>query len=170
MDYSDLLLNERSKPAIDRIVKAIGADTQEFKKIIDLIYTAEAPLPQHASWVLTAIAPKQPQLLTPYVTKFIDTVESFSHSGIRRHILRALTTQKIPKNKQGKLVNTCFNAILDPEEPVAVKVFALQNLANIAQQYPELQEEIKAAIEDQLPKTSVAFHSRAKKVLKKFGR
>jgi len=49
-----------------------------------------------------------------------------------------------------------------------VKVHAMQAIANIAKHYPELENELKAAIEDQLPKTSAAFHARAKRVLKEF--
>lgn len=51
---------------------------------------------------------------------------------------------------------------------VAVKVYAMQAIAIIAKHHPEFENEIKAAIEDQLPKTSAAFHARAKRILKEF--
>lgn len=44
----------------------------------------------------------------------------------------------------------------------------MQAIANIAIHHPGLQNESKTAIEDQLPKTSAAFHARAKQILKGF--
>ena len=167
MDYSEQLLKEHSRINTDLIAKAVGNDPKELKKIIELIYTAEAPIPQRASWLLTIISRKHPELITPYVSKFIDTVSDFKIGGIRRNIINALATQNIPKKQQGKVVNICFDFILSKTEPVAVKTLSLEVLSNIVKQYPELKEELKAAIEDQLPKTSVAFHARAKHVLKK---
>lgn len=51
---------------------------------------------------------------------------------------------------------------------MVVKVHAMQAIANIAKHHPELQNELKVAIEDQLPRTSAAFHARARRILKEF--
>lgn len=169
MDYAEQILVAHSRANTDLIAKAIGDNPKEFKKIIDLIYSAKHPIPQRASWLLKIKSRSHPELIQPYVTKLIDTVNDFKISGIRRHFVDALSTQKIPEKWQGKTVNICFDFILSPDEPVAVKVLSLEILSNIAKQYPELKNEIIAAIEDQLPKTTVAFHSRAKKVIKKLG-
>lgn len=56
--------------------------------------------------------------------------------------------------------------MLSANETVVVKVHAMQAIANIAMQHPELQNELKVAIEDQLPKTTAAFHARANHILK----
>ena len=50
---------------------------------------------------------------------------------------------------------------------MAVKVYVMQIVANHCNKYPELKKEFVAVIEDQLPKTTAAFHARAKKILKK---
>ncbi|MCW3085493.1 MAG: hypothetical protein JWP12_2859 [Bacteroidetes bacterium] len=167
MNYIAELTADRSRSNMDRIANAIGDDPAEFKKIIDIIYQEQQPLPHRASWLLTIISKKHPQLIKPYASKFIDTIERFNNDGIKRHMLRALTTQELPEKSKGKAITICFDFILSPTETVAVKVFALEVLSNLIKQYPELKNELKAAIEDQLPKTTAAFHSRAKKVLKK---
>jgi hypothetical protein len=56
--------------------------------------------------------------------------------------------------------------MLSPTETVAVKTEAMQTLGNIALKHPELKNELKMAIEDQLPKTTAGFHSRAKRIFK----
>lgn len=167
MNYAEQLAITHSRANTDLIAKAVGGDATEFKKIVDIIYTAEAPLPQRASWLLAVVSQNHPELIKPYVVKFTDTITDFKIDGIRRNMLSALTTQEIPKKQQAKTVNFCFDFILDPEAPVALKVLSLTIIQNLSKQYPELKNELKAAIEDQLPKTTAAFHSKAKKVLKK---
>lgn len=166
MNYIDRLTQEHSRAATDAIAKSIGNDPVEFKKIIDIIYNEKAPLPQRASWLLTVISRKNPELIQPYVSKFIDSVADFKIDGIKRNMLSALGTQEIPKRSQGKIVNICFDFILSPAETVAVKVLSLDILAKFMKDYPELKNELKTAIEDQLPKTTIAFQSKGNKLLK----
>ena|SRR6218665_1830986 len=167
MNYAEQLAITHSRANTDLIAKAIGGNAKEFKKIIDIIYTAQAPLPQRAAWLLTLVSRSHPELIKPYVVQFTDTITNFKIDGIKRNMLSALTTQEIPKKQQGKTVDFCFNFILDPEAPVALKVLSLTIIQNLSKQYPELKNELKAAIEDQLPKTTAAFHSKARKILKK---
>jgi len=168
MNYIQQLLKEHSRSNTDIIAKAIGSDAVEFKKIIDIIYNEKAPIPQRASWLLSAINKNQPELLNPYIPLFIDSISTFETDGIKRNMALVLATNIIPEKLQGKLVNVCFDLLLSSEETVAVKVHAMQAIANIAKKHPELQNELKAAIEDQLSKTSIAFHAKAKQVMKGF--
>jgi len=53
------------------------------------------------------------------------------------------------------------------KEPIAIRVFAMTVLANLADTYPEIKGELIAVIEDQMPYGSAGFISRGKKILKK---
>lgn len=167
MNYAERLTQEHSRAAIDAIANAIGNDPGEFKKIIDIIYNKKAPLPHRASWLLMVVGRKHPELIKPYVAKFINSVTDFKIDGIKRNMLSALCTQNIPEKLRGKTVGICFDFILSPSEKVAVKVFSLELLSHLVREYPELKNEMIAAIDDQLPKTTIAFRARANKVLKK---
>ncbi len=168
MNYDAVLLREHSRSNTDAIAKAIGNNAAELKKIIDIIYNQKAPLPQRAAWLLAAVNDKYPELLEPYIPLFINSIQKFKIAGIKRNMALVLASHKIPVKLQGRLINVCFDLMLSADETVAVKVYAMQAIANIALLHQELQPELKAAIEDQLPKTSAAFQSRAKHVLKSF--
>jgi hypothetical protein len=168
MNYIHQLLKEHSRSNTDSIAQAIGSDVIEFKKIIDIIYNEKAPLPQRASWLLAAVNDKHPELLIQYIPLFIDTIQQFKIDGIKRNMALVLASHDIPKKLQGKLINCCFDLLLSSEETVVVKVHSMQAIANIAVNHPELQSELKVAIENQLPKTTAAFHARAKHILKIF--
>lgn len=166
MNYESQLLQEHSRANTNRIAKAIGNDPEEFKKIIDIIYHAEAPLPQRAAWLLAVVNQNHPELLKPYLSKFINDIQKFEEDAVRRNMSVVLASHKIPKKLQGKLINVCFDLILSSDEKVAMKVHAMQCIANISKEHPELIHELKSAIEDQLPKTTAAFHARARMILK----
>ncbi|MGZ4047877.1 MAG: hypothetical protein ACXVPU_09570 [Bacteroidia bacterium] len=166
MNYQLQLKKEHSRSNTDKIAKAIGNDPIEFKKIVDILYKEEAPLPQRAAWLLVVVNDKYPELLKPYLKLFIDTVQNFKVPAVKRGMLQVLSLHKIPEKQQGKLLNICFDYVLSSDEALAVKVFSLQCIGNIAKEHPEIIPELKAAIEDQLPKTTAGFHARARLVLK----
>lgn len=167
MDYVAQLLQEHSRPNTDLIAQAIGNNPTEFKKIIDLIYKEEAPLPQRASWLLSAVNEQHPELLKIYLSKFVDTIERFQVDGVKRNMINVLASHQIPEKIQGKAVDVCFRLLLSPTETVVVKTQAMQVLANISEEHPELKQELKIAIDDQWDKTTAAFHARAKHIRKK---
>ncbi len=166
MYYKTQLLKEHSKANTNLIAKQIGNNAEEFNKIIEIIYNQEAPLPQRAAWLLATVNQKHPALLTPYIPQFIETIQKFKIDGIKRHILLVLASQVIPQPLQAKLIDICFEFILSPSEAVAVKVHAMQIIANLAKQYPPLKGELKSVINQQLPKSTAAFSARAKRILK----
>jgi hypothetical protein len=166
MDYIKELSKEHSLAVTNLVAKAIGKDSTEFKKIIDILYNEKAPFPLRASWVLTVVNDSQPQLLEPFIPLFLDTIHRFTAEGIRRHIAYVLAEQDIDENYHGELLIKCYKLMNSPKESVAVKVHAMQAIAKVAIKNPDLKKELKEAIEIQLTQTTTAFHARAKKVYK----
>ncbi|HSH66058.1 MAG TPA: hypothetical protein VLB84_09720 [Bacteroidia bacterium] len=167
MDYITQLMKEHSRSNTELIAGHIGKDVKRFKEIIDIIYKEKEPLPHRASWLLAVVNDRYPELLKPYISLFVESIEQFKTDGIKRNISNVLSKQEIPEAVQGKAVDIFFRLLLSPTETVAVKTFSLQILANITSHYPELKQELILAIEDQLPKTTAAFHSRSRHILKR---
>ena len=67
-------------------------------------------------------------------------------------------------------MDICFKFLESPTEALAVKVFSMGVLGNLATIYPEIKTELKLIIEEQLPNQTAGFKSRAKKVLKQLRR
>lgn len=79
--------------------------------------------------------------------------------------MRALQFVTIPRRYHARTIEQCFEFLTNPKEPVAVKVFSMSVLAELASVYSDLRRELEIVIEDQLPHSSAAFRSRARKVL-----
>lgn len=169
MDFIAQLLQEHTRVNTDLIVKAVGNNKANFKQIIDIVYHQPPPLPQRASWVIPNVNKLHPELLTPYIAKFIDTLQTFNVDAVKRNMMVVLASHSIPEKLQGKLVNVCFDLMLSSSEMVVVKVHAMQALANMAQLHPELKTELKTVIQELAPNNTAAFKARARHVLKKLG-
>ncbi len=167
MDLELQLAKENSRANTIHIANSIGNDSDKFKKLIELLYNAKNPIRDRASWVISTVNGMHPKLLDPYISKLLNDIKTNRSDTIKRNITMALSNHAIPKKLQGKLIKVCFELILSKEEKVAVKVHALQSIANIAKEYTQIIPELKSVIEDQLPKTSAAFNARARMVMKK---
>ncbi|HMK05536.1 MAG TPA: hypothetical protein VK489_15150 [Ferruginibacter sp.] len=73
---------------------------------------------------------------------------------------------EIPEKYHGEIMDICFKYLESPTEALAVKVFSMSVLGKLAKKYPEIMQELKLLIEDQLPRQTAGFRSRAKKILK----
>lgn len=88
------------------------------------------------------------------------------YNAVKRNTIRFLQDIQIPEKYQGTLMEICFKYLESPTEALAVKVFSMQVLDNLAKLYPEIKPELKLLIEEQLPNQTAGFKSRAKKILK----
>lgn len=170
MNYKTQLLKEHSRSNTDYITKAIGNKAGDFSQIIDIIYSEQPPLPQRAAWLLASVNDIHPELLAPYIPQFIKTITGFKVDAIRRNMMVVLASQPIPKKLQAKLIDICFKFMLSAEEKVVVKVHAMQVIANLAKEHPELTGELMLVIEDQLPKNTAAFSARARLITKELNK
>ena len=166
MDIKKELLKEHSKKQTTRLVNYIGNDPQRFKVLVSAFLDGPYRITQRAAWPLSYCVQDHPSLIKPHLKAVLKMLDKpAAHVAAKRNILRFLQDIEIPKRYYGLLADRCFT-LMDPEETIAVRVFAMTVLANIAKEEPDLRNELKIAIEDQLPYGSAGFLSRARKVLK----
>ena len=88
------------------------------------------------------------------------------HVAVRRNVIRILQRIDIPEKLVGEVATVCFDYLASPDEPIAVRVFSMTVLANIARKEPDLKNELRLLIELQLLYGSTGFRSRARQVMK----
>lgn len=167
MILKDALLTTYDKSSASRIVKHIGNDPERFQELITAFLAGPYRITQRASWFLSKAVEQNPLLVKPHVRALVAYLEKPDlPDAVKRNILRLFQFITIPKNLQGRVADRCFT-FLRSEEPVAIKVFAMTALGEIAFQHPHLKKEVCMMIEDQLEFSSAAYRSRARKVLKR---
>ncbi len=166
MDIKNELLKEHSKKQTTKVVNYIGQDPSRFNSLIKIFLEGPYRITQRAAWPLSYCVSAHPPLIKPHmksVLKMLDKQDA--HVAVKRNILRFLQDIEIPKRFYGSVTAKCFT-LMDPKEPIAVRVFAMTVLANIAKEEPDLKKELRIVIEDQLPYASAGYLARATKILK----
>ena len=171
MNVESEILREHSKRQCLRIANWIGADKKRFKQLMVLFLKGEYRTTQRAAWIVQHCADMHRELLVPYLSPMIDRMlEPGAHVAVKRNVIRILQDIEIPRRLAGKIATVCFDMLSSAREPIAVKVFSMTVLANIAREEPELKNEIRILVEQQMPTGSAGFRSRGAKILKRLGR
>jgi len=167
MNWSKEILKEHSKKQRDKIVSYVGNDPERFAHLVDTFLQGPYRVTQRSAWPLSYCVQQHPELLKPHWKKILAIVDKPGiHDAVKRNVLRMFQFVRIPRVYQGRTADLCFRYLADASEPVAIRVFAMTVLANIAREVPELRNELIPIIEDQLPYASAGFLSRSRKVLK----
>lgn len=167
MNLVDAIAKEHSKAQCDRIVKYVGNDPGRFRDLVDVFLAGPYRITQRAAWPLGYCVEHHPQLIRPHLKTLIQNLKRPGlHDSVKRNTVRLMQFITIPRSLQGQAASICFDLFRDQKEPIAVRVFSMSVLARIAENQPELKNELRIMIEDQLPFGSAAFLSRARKVLK----
>ena len=166
MDLKKEILLEHSKANTKRIAEYIGSDQLLFKELIELFLHGNYRITQRSARIVRACVMNHPWLIDPFLEDVIDNLNHPVHDAVKRNTIGLLQEMEIPDDQMGKVADLCFGYLSSAKEPVAVKAFSMTVLLKIVQHYPELKEELKNLIEDQMPFGSAGFQSRGKRVLK----
>jgi hypothetical protein len=167
MNLKREILKEHSKRHTLKIANSIGNSNEKFSELIDIFFNGSYILSQRSSWIISHCADSRPELIKPYLDKMISRLGKPCHDAVIRNTLRIFQTAQIPEKSCGNLADYCFKILSSQEQPVAIRTFAMTVLYRITEKYPELKNELRILIQDQMPYSSPAFTSRGKKILKK---
>lgn len=167
MDLRKQLLTDHSKENTSLIVEYIGNDGERCDRLMNLFLHGEYRVIQRAAWVVGDLARLYPDMVMPYLPAMVANLRKPDlHVAAKRNTVRFFQEIEIPEELWGDVADICFNFLGSSEEPVAVKVFSMTVLLGIVKKVPELKDELKYLIEDQLPYGTSGFKNRGLKTLK----
>ena len=164
-DLRQEILGEHSKTQCEKIRSWVGNDQERFDALFDLFIGDEPRICQRAAWPLSYCACDHPLLIKKRMDQLISNLSRAGiHAAVKRNTLRILQAVPLPEKYQGEIMTACFRYIESPDEPVAIKAFALTILGNLSKLYPEIIPELMILVEEQSAIETAAFKSRAKKL------
>jgi hypothetical protein len=150
-----------------RIVKWVGISQQKFDELFQLFLNDAYRVVQRAAWPVSNCVEKHPEFILKHFDGLLKNLEKPNlHDAVKRNTVRLLQYVDIPGKYHGRVMDICFRFISSPNEAAAIKAFSITVLQNLVKQYPEIINEIKLIIEERWDYESVAFKTRAKKLLK----
>lgn len=166
MKVVEMLNIPPSKAQKDKVVQMVGKSQPRFDELMRVFIRGPYRVTQRAAWVLSYCVESHPGLLRKHFNTVTKSLENpHTSEALQRNLLRTLQFVKIPTQYQGRIANCCFT-FLTGKGPIAVKVFAMTVLANLAKDNTELKNEIIPILSEQLPYGSAGYVSRAKRVLR----
>lgn len=167
MNIKEELLREHSKKNALSIANYALTSAANFKKLMECFTCDEKLVPQRAAWSVCWAALQKSAIILPHVKALVAQLERKDvHPAVVRNALRVLQTIEVPEAFHGDLMAACFRLVETPSSPVAVKVFALENLLNLSRHYPEILAEIRLIVEDNWDNETPAFRAKGRKILK----
>jgi hypothetical protein len=170
MDLEAEILSEHSKRQCLRIAAWIGTDRKRSKELMKLFLKGDYRTTQRTAWIVKHCADEHRELILPYIDPMLDRMlEPGVHDAVKRNVIQILQDLEIPRSLAGKIATICFDMLASHNEPIAVKVFSMTVLANLAQDEPDLKNEIRILVEREMINASAGFCSRGSKVLRQLG-
>lgn len=164
--YDELLSALAASSGSDRQAwaKLIVAEKIDIVSLCELLYE-DKPIATRFSWLLSDIALTEPKVLYNVLPFLFQLRDKTSIPNFQYSFSKYWNYCSVPEEHEGEAIDLLFKWIEDPNVSVHIKTNSLNALSKILEKYPDLKNELKIVLEDQLDKNSVSFKRMATKVL-----
>lgn len=138
----------------ERVVADLAVATLEkspasFPEVLDLCFLEKYPLSMRAARVIQLYCEIHPESIYPFLEYAVEKTLSSGIDGVKRNFLK-IFAEFIDINRlqdPGRLLNQCFDWMMDPCETPGVRIFAMEIVFRISRNEPDLLRELKACLE-----------------------
>ena len=144
-----------------------------FLKLLEYSRSSDKKLGFHASWILSKVCDKFPEIIYPYLPRIVETLHQIENESALRSFLRIISLSdldKINNRQHGLLADFCFSSLNSGFSAIAVKAYSMEILYRLSIIYPELVNELSASIRILLEDGSAGITARGVTILKKLAR
>ena len=118
-------------------------------KLLEYSYSEDKKLAFRASWTLSKVFDKNPEIIRPYLPGMVERINSLDNESTQRSFLRILSLSDISRlslKHHGIIADHCFKALNSGFSAIAVKAYSMEIIYRLALIYPELANELSASI------------------------
>jgi hypothetical protein len=165
MDLNNFLANSIVGLKKEEIGAMFGPDQEKFQQLFTISFSRDMPICWRATWLMDYMSELHPWLAENYIDRIWKEIPEKHPDGVTRSAMRLLSRYPVPEDHQGIATDLSLEWLSRESVPVAIKVYCMEILVQIAKLYPELGQEIIAIIEEQLPNGSAGYKARARHVI-----
>lgn len=118
-------------------------------KLQEYSFSDDRKLAFRASWTLSKVFDKYPDLVNRNLIKMIETIDSIDNDSVKRSFMRIVSLsdlEKVSVKHHGILADCCFRYLRSRESAIAVKAYSMEIIYKLAIIYPELANELSSTI------------------------
>lgn len=166
MDIIKQLHADHSKSNTEQIVFCIVENPERFNELMEIFLGDDQLLKQRAAWVIGDIGRAELKLLKPYHQQIINHLKTPGlHDAVKRNTIRYLSEIELDEDLWGEAYDLAYRTLGSKSEKVAIKVFSMSLALNVVKKIPELKDELRFIIEEQMPFGTSGFKNRGAKTL-----
>ena len=141
-----------------------------FAKLLEYSCGDDSRLAFRASWTLTKVSDRYPEMFDPYLHPLVDTLSKIDNEGVERCLLRILSLtdmEKLDDKHHGLLADHCFGRLSSGQSAIAIKAHSMEIIYNLSLIYPQLANELATSIRIVAENGSAGIVARGNMILKK---
>jgi 8-oxo-dGTP diphosphatase len=171
-DIQAIVNNIMGKKEAEWVAVSAIENPAVFNKLLEYSFSPDKRLAFRASWILTKVCDKYPELIYPFLSQVIESLNKLDNESTLRSFLRIISLsdfEKIKAWQHGLLTELCFNLLNSGFSAIAVKAYAMEILYKLTLIYPDLANELATSIHLLMEDSSAGIASRGRQILRKLG-
>jgi 8-oxo-dGTP diphosphatase len=169
-EFQAIVNNMMSKKEADWIATSAIENPAIFIKLLEYSNASDRKLAFRASWTLTKVCDRFPELIYPFLPQIVDSLDKINNESALRSFLRIISLsdlEKINIKQHGLLTDFSFKIMNSGFSAIAVKAYAMEILFKLTEIYPELANELSTSIRILMEDGSAGITSRGRTILRK---
>ncbi len=152
------------------VAESAIANGEILKKLLEYSFSDDRKLAFRASWTLSKIFDKYPEMINPDLQRIIETLDNLDNESVQRSFLRMISMSDlnmVSARHHGILADHCFKMLKSGFSAIAVKAYSMEIIYKLAILYPELANELSGTIQMLQGEGSAGILARGHLILKK---
>lgn len=143
-------------------------ENDKLLEVLDFAFNGSEKERKRANWILHHVGDRRPEVFYAKENVMINQLAQTETAAEVRFILRYYSKYRMPRHeeREGVLVDYCFETLMTPSEAVAPRVYAMTIIHRMVSRYPELAHELEQSIVIALEHGSAGMKNRGQKILK----
>lgn len=156
----------RSIGRADEVAREVLDDPSLFPLVMEGMAHEEPLIRMRASDVVEKVTAQRPELLGPFKDRILGQISAIQQQEVRWHVAQLLPRLELDDAEKSLAVTILMGYLRDKSR--IVKTFAMQALADLAENDPALKPGVRTLIEELVRTGSPAVQSRGRKLLSRF--
>ncbi len=131
------------------IAESAIASEDVLTRLLDYSFSDDRKLAFRASWTLSKVHDKIPEVVTPYLNRLIEALDTVDNESVQRSFLRIASLSDlnlVSTRNQGILADHCFRMLKSGFSAIAIKAYSMDIIYKLSLIYPELAGELSATV------------------------
>lgn len=144
--------------------KEITAQPYRLEQLIPLLF-GKKKTAYRFSWLLSDVGEADKDILFNALPYLFDNRHKVTAPGFEQQFVKYWRICGVPEAHKGEAIDLMFSYLVNQKVNTHIKTITLTVLHALCNEYPELKNELKLCIEDQLEHSSTSFKKTANKIL-----